>query len=1171
MSTTGKNISIPIYIDIDGQRTSFENLVLHKSVVDSVVMSLSDNITGDVYYKDNTLQVSLHEYIIYKDVKYVLVSPPTIVREGMASDNSDLRGMTKYSFVFYHPMYQLSNLPFTDVAVSANEIRYKSEDKKFSWIGNLRDFVRKINKNLENTMWVVTISSRVPQGIENKLSDVLTFDNSTIADALKQIYETWEIPFIVDALEEGEESYDIGKRFSILCGLPSNEIYASESDREQDIPFVFRFGKGVGLKNNSATPRNNKIITRIAGYGSEDNIPYGYPQIVWTGNQSWEYTIENDPNNSHSYRIYDGIVGGALVKLIKHPFTRTHLMPSIYVERVNKKVNPYAQGYDPDIELVDYYDADDSTIYPNTIVSGAPSYEQHEFSDIKPELGEQYILNARPINNDESYAPAWDDTMDGEGNYTQSYFKVRLPILNFDLYASAAITQEMQINMRSGACIGCTFPVQVDWEDYKLNFYDSDGNFAPQGSQRNFTKYPDSSQGQIEIILQKEYQTFGVIMPNVYQVPKNGDQFVVLGISLPLSYVTDAQERLDDSMKSFMLENNVHYFDYPLKFDEKFLYDHTNILAQIRNNSIIRFEFAETELMLYVKHITIKYGEGVLPKYDITLTDDVEVVLNQIGQTQAEISKINSLISALQQNYGKNVWDELAKKLSKTQNDTANGQITFNKGIIVRGASETNGITNKGGLTQHGDVVVGDSEQQGVSTHPTIQSSNFVSGMSGWFIDHLGNGEFESLTVRSFLEVTELLINRLQAQEGDTIFTDNDQIESIEEGEETDHSKYYILTLKEKWQGYFTSQQYGNIIKGIINTLAANYEGVSDVDPDECVEVDGNNKYYTSWMRVVADRNTDPTLGTNQIKVVLYGDNEVPAQKNFPPCELMTIGRWGCIDYADPDDSATLASIEKRQRLFYISVSDGRIMKLRGVNSPILSSWNYGTTLGTLPEFVYNWHEVSERALPTRDYLYAQGIIVQSIIEVYPDGQPKGKFIDRGEWQDNTEYLCYEFNPTSGDWETHDVWHNTCKWRCLQHQPVTSGGVTTYYEPKWNSPYWKLIEGNENLSIEFVSSNGTSFRVGFVDTIITPYLFYGSVDISSDIATASWSWTRETESGKTDADRSWDANHVGVRVLHLTNADMPIAWSRSNKAIFTATVVINDGKTDIIIQNQVIA
>lgn len=681
MSTTGRNITLPIYVDVDGQRTSFENLVLRKSVVDSVVMSLSDNITGDVYYKDNNLQVSLHEYIIYKDVKYVLVSPPTIVREGMVSDNSDLRGMTKYSFVFYHPMYQLSNLPFTDVAVSANEIRYKSEDKKFSWIGNLRDFVRKINKNLENTMWVVTISSRVPQDIENKLSDVLTFDNSTIADALKQIYETWEIPFIVDALEEGEESYDIGKRFSILCGLPSNEIYASESDREQDIPFVFRFGKGVGLKNNSATPRNNKIITRIAGYGSENNIPYGYPQIVWTGNQSWEYTIENDPNNSHSYRIYDGIVGGALVKLIKHPFTRTHLMPSIYVERVNKKVNPYAQGYDPDIELVDYYDANDSSIYPNTIVSGAPSYEQHEFSDIKPELGEQYILNARPINNDESYAPAWDDTMDGEGNYTQSYFKVRLPILNFDLYASAAITQEMQINMRSGACIGCTFPVQVDWEDYKLNFYDSDGNFAPQGSQRNFTKYPDSSQGQIEIILQKEYQTFGVIMPNVYQVPKNGDQFVVLGISLPLSYITDAQERLDDSMKDFMLENNVHYFDYPLKFDEKFLYDHTNILAQIRNNSIIRFEFAETELMLYVKHITIKYGEGVLPKYDITLTDDVEVVLNQIGQTQAEIGRINTLISALRQNYDKSVWGEIAKKLSKVDNDTAQGKITFEQGL----------------------------------------------------------------------------------------------------------------------------------------------------------------------------------------------------------------------------------------------------------------------------------------------------------------------------------------------------------------------------------------------------------------------------------------------------------------------------------------------------------
>lgn len=190
MATLGRNIYFPIYKDENGQRVPFEDLVLKKSTVDSTLMSLSDNITGDVFYKNNKLAVSMHEYIIYNDVKYVLVNPPTIVREGLASDNSETKGMTKYSFTFYHPMYQLSNMPFTDVAVINTDERYKSVDKTFSWVGNLGDYVAKLNKNLENTLFVVILGERVPQGVVDTLSDVLSFDNSTIADALKTMYDT---------------------------------------------------------------------------------------------------------------------------------------------------------------------------------------------------------------------------------------------------------------------------------------------------------------------------------------------------------------------------------------------------------------------------------------------------------------------------------------------------------------------------------------------------------------------------------------------------------------------------------------------------------------------------------------------------------------------------------------------------------------------------------------------------------------------------------------------------------------------------------------------------------------------------------------------------------------------------------------------------------------------
>ncbi len=1117
--------------------TSFHDLVLHKPTFDSVIMSLGDKITGDVYYKDNTLNVTMQEYIEYKAnpddenedaVRFVLVNPPTIVREGTASESGDLHGMTKYSFEFYHPMYMLSNFPFTDVAVTESEERYLSESKTFSWIGRLVDFVAKLNANLAQTQWVVNIDdtqlSEAQRQRIAELSEVLSFNNNTIAEALKQGYETWEVPFVISQITSGA-LYAQGKKFLITFGLPSQEILDSLGN-----PFVFRFGQGVGLKNNSRTPKNNKIVTRIMGYGSEDNIPYGYPQIVWTGNQSWDYTINNRSGiqditiggvtyHAMSYPIYDGIVGGESVRLIKHPFTRTHLMPTVYVETVNKKVNPRAIDYNPETTLIDYYDS-------ASIIPDAPSVEIHEFEKIKPELGEATILGAEPYQTEDEYmtysafmifleelsydsenanerkainelissirlgvtqasssiggaytysweyhtdanfyyvlytsdnanfkkqvlrsgsaSPTWewDDSIDDEGNYKQSYFKMTLPTLSFDLYASAAITQEMQINMRSGACIGCTFDVMVDWDDYKKNFYSSDGRFSPS-EYRDYDKYPDSSQGSISIICQKDTSTFGTLMPNVYQQPASGDKFVVLGISMPTSYITNAQVRLDSAMQEYMLENSVYYYEYPLKFDEHFLANNTNILLQMKNNSIVRFEYAGVENVLYIKQITIKWGEKVLPQYNITLTDDVEIVLNQIGQVTDDVSRVRVQMDELHKYYGDNVIKELSGKLSRIIDDVAQGRITFQQG-----------------LNSLGSIILDDE----------IRSDEYESGLylgKGWRIDKMGNAELEALRVRSYLEVVELLVNRLQAQEGDTLFSDNDQIQMVEEiayGGQT----YYRLSLKEKWAGYITAQKKDNIIKGIINTLAAKDGQVSDVEGDaEGTQLDGQNTYYTSWMIAVdppSGSNID--VGTNQLLVTLYGDGDVPAQKNFKPCELMTIARWGCLDASASASAAEKADVERRQRSFYISTTDGRITKMRGVNSPILRNDNYGTTLGVLPDFVRNW-SIGSRLIDGRDYLYAQGIVVGDFIKVDAVGAPIINIVDKGEWANNTAYLANSYNAYSLQWETHEVWHNDAKWRCRINQPVTHGSVSTYYEPsEANSLYWeKLFEASPSVTI----------------------------------------------------------------------------------------------------------
>lgn len=894
--TLGRNIVLPIYVDVEGTPTPFHDLVLRKFTTDGVVMSLSQKITGDVYYKDNSLQLSMQEYVEYDGIKYYVVNPPTVQREGMTKDNSDLKGMTKYSFEFYHPMWILGNFPFADVAVSSDQKHYLSEKKTFSWVGNIVDFVAKLNKNLTHTEWVVAINYEAitdPAKL-TQLSDVLSFDNSYINDALKTAYDTWGLPFIIDKLEPDEYSYvdvnnntidyyDEGKRFVIVFGQPANEIYNTPTyaattnqstgssyydaklitlhagDRltfkefasgvspslfdenfnsllfdlqtmtytamgdinvyvgsntnnatvtviygNFDTPFVFQFGQGVGLKNNSRNPRNNKIVTRISGYGSEDNIPYGYPQVRWYGDSRWDFTeyegstihydsegkVTNTPKPG-AYPLYMGILGGEYVKLIKHPFTRTHLMPPIFYSTLFNKISPYVPGgganpnYDPDIDLVDYYDAVGS-IYPNQINVNAPSYEIHGFEDIKPELGDKRLISVVPLQPDaETPAEDWDDTMDEDGNYLQSYFRVTLPELGFDLYACAAITQEMQLNMRSGACIGCTFPVQVDWDDYKANFYDSEGNFAPTGSQRNYVKFPDSTNNSISLVLQKEYSTFGVLMPNIYQQPKgetstgadDGDKFVILGISLPETYITTAETNLESQMKTYMQENNRYYYDYPLKFDEFFLATHLHLLAQIRPNSVIRFSYAGSTIQLYVKQLTVKYGNSPLPEYDITLTDNIDVVLNQIGQVAEGLTQLGTRISQLQSLYGKDALQSLLnainEKLSREYRDVAKGFISFVQGIGI-------GNSDAYGISSQGEAVLNALTANGVVS-TQVKSNDFVSGdsysggrgfgMTNNPSTHISNLEVDNLLVRMKAVFTELEIRKLSAVGGNIVLS----------------------------------------------------------------------------------------------------------------------------------------------------------------------------------------------------------------------------------------------------------------------------------------------------------------------------------------------------------------------------------------------------------------
>lgn len=168
------------------------------------------------------------------------------------------------------------------------------------------------------------------------------------------------------------------------------------------------------------------------------------------------------------------------------------------------------------------------------------------------------------------------------------------------------------------------------------------------------------------------------------------------------------------------------------------------------------------------------------------------------------------------------------------------------------------------------------------------------------------------------------------------------------------------------------------------------------------------------------------------------------------------------------------------------------------------------------------------------------------------------QIVDRGEWELHpSEGYHYEsVNSETGVWETSDVWHNGCRWRCLIDQPRT--GQSGCDEPGWKSPYWTFVEGNNIVAMEIDTQGIFAARSGYVDIPATAYVFFGYTDVSGDIV--AWEWSRESDNPQ--ADLGWKTAHEGAgRSIHLTDEDMPVSWHQGRTVVFECTAYLPDGTT----------
>ena len=428
--------------------------------------------------------------------------------------------------------------------------------------------------------------------------------------------------------------------------------------------------------------------------------------------------------------------------------------------------------------------------------------------------------------------------------------------------------------------------------------------------------------------------------------------------------------------------------------------------------------------------------------------------------------------------------------LSRLVDDVAKGNITFEQ------ATKVLGLATFGGGAEFGEFI-----------------KSLYAG-KGAGIDANGNAEFESVRVRSYFECLELIVNRLSAIEGDQILTEADTIEAVDDL----GNNCYGLHLRSKWDGYFTAQYEGNVLKGIINTLAA-----------------GSGLYYTCWMRV-----NSVNTANNYIEVTAYPDEDTPAGKNYPPCADMKIARWG--NQTD----------KTRQSCIYLSSTEGRIVRLTGVTKPIIDPENYGATFGTLPEFL---RDMDLPIVDGQDYVYARGLIVQDIIRIDYKGKPISEVIDRGPWAAGAAYYCEALNPETGIYEISDVWYMGCKWRCAKT------GTTT--APAWNNTDWAMVEGNPEFTVAFADTDYIFDPDRFNLTLTIIAKLY-NMDITGDILATDVEWTRYSEDAngvpRTASDNAWALKRAGAgKSIDLTIEDCDLNGYMPRTLKFIATVTLRDG------------
>lgn len=635
-----------------------------------------------------------------------------------------------------------------------------------------RNKERSVQRGALESEWLSVYGEKTDDNVIESMS--ITVDSQTCWQALALVNEKWDINFIVRGRNIYVGTTGIQANHIFKYGL-GNGLYEIVQNADSDQSVVTRlraYGSEKNLPSHYYADLGVKYVANITKVvGASTNVtleldldyietyfknPRKYIVSGETGEQSFGWVLKvtfdfkteitgyvTQTYDSKKCRFYSELKGtqtdtgdeeskeklDAFIAQVKAGNTKMYITSGLNKKAVPSSMKEYAKNLPnnmsinrlmlpgfPHVSLSDFYNSltNEEKKYVN------PTGRQHKFStdphrpyidsinieqiglrsasqffetddktngviEIYPTIEEMEIGGVRVDEIDEGVAP--DDDGRFDDNETEKIVDIYLKkAIDFDI--NDLKDDDFSISMKDGMCGGRTFKVASSTK--------IDGRWR-----LTIERVKDDA-----LELWFPYKDYPI---------KNGDHFVLTGITLPDSYVNAASLKLLKYAIAFIDKNDYTRYVYQPKVDEIFM-ARQHDLAEKDTTGVIKslhdtlkagdlMEFEDTDLriggVISIDQLTIKEEDGKIPTYDITLREDKEV---------GTIQKIQQQISSLQSGNGgtgaglttTQVKNQVATEgskhfISKINDDTAKGTITWEKvqkffsGLHVGNSNNENG------------------------------------------------------------------------------------------------------------------------------------------------------------------------------------------------------------------------------------------------------------------------------------------------------------------------------------------------------------------------------------------------------------------------------------------------------------------------------------------------